>query len=91
MDSVIPFIMKSFDIRKLSRTCNTHGCDKPPAKEVNVFEFDAKTAKKRELVTLYLCSNHYNSLDLFLNRLKELCEKGRIIQKEVFDVGCVTY
>jgi len=91
MDPKTLLIMKSYDIQKLSRTCNNPGCSRPPAKEITIFEFDARTAKKRGLITLYLCSDHYAGLEDFLNRLKGLCKKGRIIQKEIFDIGCVTY
>lgn len=91
MDPRTALIMSSFDIRKLSRACNAHGCDSPPAKQVNVSEFDARTTRKKELVTLYFCSKHYTGLDAFLERLKGLCGKGAIIHKEVFDIGCVTY
>ena len=91
MDDKMLFIMRSFDIRKLSRACNTHGCSKPPSKEVNVFEFDARTTRKRELVTLYLCTEHHSGLSSFLEQLKGLCERGRIIQKEDFDIGRVTH
>ena len=57
-----------------------------------MFEFDLRTLKKTELVSLYFCNEHYNhSLKETLKKLSEMCEKGKMIEKKVFDIGYVTY
>ena len=91
MDPKTELIMSSFDIRKLNRSCNAHGCSKPVTKEVSILELDAKVSRKRELVSLYLCGEHFRDLDSFLERLSKACEKGKIILKEVSERGYVTY
>lgn len=91
MDPKAELIMKSFDIKKLNRSCNSPGCENPVMKEVGILEFDTRINRKRELVSLYLCNEHYSSLEAFLEKLSSLCEKGKVIEKEVTEMGYLTY
>jgi len=48
--------------------------------------------RKRELASIYFCTEHYDyNIGKFLNKLNNVCEKGKIIDKKVFDIGYVTH
>ena len=84
-------IVEQFELRKLTRACNCIDCERIPVKEMLVFEMDFKTARERELVSLYLCRRHYNEIaEEFLQKLKSMLA-GKVIDKRVFDIGYVTH
>ncbi len=86
------YILTNYEIRKLSKTCNFIGCDKFPSKEILVSVYDSKKVKSKELVSLYLCSKHFEIVEKTLvDELAKLCEEGKIVQKRVFDVGFITH
>jgi hypothetical protein len=85
-------ILGKFELKKLSKTCNTRNCDKAPSKKAIITELDTKTAKKKDLVVLYFCNEHYNgSFKKFFNELINACKAGKIIDKRVFEIGYVTH
>jgi hypothetical protein len=92
MDRTGILIINSFDIRKRDKSCNVHGCNKLPTKEAIIIESDMMLKRKRELASVYFCTLHYDhSIRSLLSRLNNVCEKGKIIDKKVFDIGYVTY
>jgi len=91
MDPTVVLINK-FDLRKLNRVCNFKGCNKIPTRETLIFEIDRRTARKRELMSLYFCEKHYNiNIKKTLTELNRSCEKGKIIDEKSFDIGYITY
>jgi len=85
-------IINSFDLKKRNRSCNVQGCNKLPTKETIIIELDMMIKRKRELASIYFCTEHYDyNIGKFLNKLNNVCEKGKIIDKKVFDIGYVTH
>ena len=92
MDKTGIFIINSFDLRKRHKSCNVQGCDKIPTKEAIIVESDLVLKRKRELASVYFCTEHYDyNIARVLNKLNTICEKGKIIDKKVFDIGYVTH
>ena len=92
MDTKMEFIMLNYDIKKLNRYCNHKECMNIPSKEVLLFEFDTINKLRRDIVSLYLCDDHYNaSVRFLLDELNKICESRKVIKAEVFDTGYVTY
>ena len=87
----INLILREFDVRKLNRACNHKGCEKIPTKEMLIYETDFRNQRRKDLVSLYFCSKHYEVSKKFLQKLAGVCEKGRVVDKKVFDIGYVTY
>lgn len=82
--------VENYNLRKLSKTCNFGECAKLPSKETIILEVDGKS--KRELVAIYFCAEHYNkNMHQILEKLSSACEKGKFIDKKVFDIGYITY
>jgi hypothetical protein len=80
----------TFDLRKLSKTCNYRDCKKLPTKQAVILETDSKST--REIVDLYFCAEHYNrNIRTIMEKLNALSEKGKFIEKKVFDIGYITY
>ena len=87
---MVSLISKNFDLKNFSRNCNFHGCNRLPTKEATIFEFDPKTQKKRDLVSLYFCTEHYNtSIQKLMKEIKKIIN-DKIIEKRIFDIGYVT-
>jgi len=92
MDSKMSIIMSNFEIKNLNRRCNFRGCSKSPSKEALLFELDTRSQSRKDIVSLYLCEDHYNvSMKFLLEELNRICEQGKVVKVEVFDTGCVTY
>ncbi len=91
MTDLISHISRNFDLRNFSRSCNIHGCNRLPTKEAVIVEFDPKTGRRRELVSLYFCGEHYNkSIKKIMRDIKKI-ENTKVIDKNVFDIGYVTH
>jgi hypothetical protein len=85
-------IASSFDLRKLTKTCNFMGCQKPASVEALIFEVDMETKRRRELASLYLCREHYRAeLKGLMDKLNRESGEGKVSRAEVFDIGYVTW
>ena len=91
MDRKSLFIAESFDLGKLKKTCNVRGCDKIPTREVTIFERDIITSEKRELVSLYFCTEHYGNINKLMRDLNKVSEPRKKTGRRVKDISCVTY
>lgn len=89
----LELIANRFDLRKFKKTCNAKNCEKFPSKEIVFFELELKTLKKKELASVYLCSEHFKPEELkeLIVELNNICVKGKIIDRKVFEVGFITY
>ena len=86
MDARMELISNCFDIRAFNRRCNFHGCQKAPAREALVMELDTKKQQRKELVSLYFCSKHFDMcMKDLLNQLNKLCESGRNVYMETYE------
>ena len=88
---MVSHISRSFDLKNFSRSCNFHGCNRLPTKEATIFEFDPKTKRKRDLVSLYFCAEHYNITIRKLMKDIRKIENGKVIDKRVFEIGYITH
>ncbi len=81
-------ISNCFDIRGFNKRCNFHGCARAPEKEALIMENDLKRQQKKELVSLYFCSKHFDMCvkDL-LNQLNKICESGKNVYMESYEAG----
>jgi hypothetical protein len=85
-------IISMFDLRKLSRTCNYKDCKSPPSKEILLYETDLITNQRKEAVSLYFCTKHYNIASVeIVRKLNEIGSKRWVVGKKEFDVGYVTH
>ncbi len=88
--NVVSLISRNFDLKNFSRNCNFRGCNRLPIKEATIFEFDPKTKRKRDLVSLYFCAEHYNiTINKLMKEIKRI-ESAKIIDKRIFNIGYVT-
>ena len=86
MDAKMELISNSFDISGLKRKCNFHGCTKAPDREALIMELDPKKQQRKELVSLYFCSKHFDiCMKDLLNHLNKLCESGKNVYMETYD------
>ena len=60
MDARMELISNCFDIRSFNKKCNFHGCTKAPEREALIMELDSKRQQRKELVSLYFCSKHFD-------------------------------
>jgi len=91
MRNVVSLISSSFDLKNFSSNCNFRGCTRLPTKEAIIFEFDPKKGRKRDLVSLHFCEEHYKkSINRLMDEIKRI-EKDKLIDKRIFDIGYVTH
>ena len=83
-------VSNCFDIRAFNRRCNFHGCAKSPVREALIMENDSKRQQRKELVSLYFCSKHFDMCvkDL-LNQLNKLCESGKNVYMETYEARTI--
>ena len=84
------YLAKKFELRKGGSECNHPDCKKMPGKEVVLIEVDLAKKKKREIGTVYMCSDHYRDIRKVMDELK-LASPGKVMEKRTFDIGFVTY
>lgn len=81
-----------FDLKKLNKMCNHRECKKYPSKEILLYETDLITKEKKELVSLYFCTEHYNNISRKIaTKLNEIGDKRWVINKKEFDIGFITH
>ena len=86
MDEKMELISNCFDIRGFNKRCNFHGCTKAPEKEALIMENDPKRQQRKELVSLYFCSKHFDMcMKDLLNQLNKLCESGKNVYMESYE------
>lgn len=71
-------VTKYCDIRLLKTFCNFRGCEKKPTKEMLIVQIDMNTAKRREIISIYLCQDHYNSMEKALEGVVGKFKNGKI-------------
>ncbi|RLI97966.1 MAG: hypothetical protein DRO99_01960 [Candidatus Aenigmatarchaeota archaeon] len=85
-------ILKNLELVKMHKLCNFNGCGKLPTREINIFEENMITGRRKGLVSLYLCSEHYKTeLGPIVKTLRDASTKEIKIGKSVKDIGCITF
>lgn len=82
-DKLLNFSMNRFDIAKLKNWCNEKLCKNKPEKEFGIFEYSMN--KKREILTVYLCDEHFLKMRGFLKDLRDLAP-NMILEKKVKNI-----
>jgi hypothetical protein len=89
---VLEVVANHCDIRRLDKQCNFRSCSKKPGKEVLIYELDRITLKTRDLIYLYLCSNHFDhAMRTFMVDLDRMKNHSKILRARVRNIGFVTY
>jgi len=91
-DKQTMLITQMFDLKKLNKTCNHKNCQKYPSKEILLYEVDLITKEKKNVVSLYFCTGHYNNISKEItSKLNEIADKRWVIHKKEFDIGFITH
>ena len=85
-------LLENFDLRKLDRQCNFRGCERHPSREILLHETNIITKERKEMASLYFCTEHYNDISgSITDRLNEIADKRLVVGKREYDVGIVTH
>ncbi|UCC91948.1 MAG: hypothetical protein JSV39_01645, partial [Candidatus Aenigmatarchaeota archaeon] len=72
---LLELVNKYCDIRRLKKNCNFRECGKKPGREMLIFQIDMGTRTKKDIISIYLCSDHFMEMEKLLegvvNRFKE--------------------
>jgi hypothetical protein len=82
------------DIRLLKSNCNFRNCDRAPKMELLVYQIDMIMDKKRDIISLYLCPDHYAEMERRLGEVVEKIKGGKtykIKHSEDKGIHIVTY
>ena len=84
-------INKYCEIRRLKKNCNFRECEKKPGKEMLIFQVNMDTRTKKNIISIYLCSEHFKEME---NNLKDTVNKfreGKMYVIKGIDIGFVTF
>ncbi len=85
-------VLIEYEFRRMRTRCNHLKCEKRPGKELTLYELDRISGDTKDLISLFLCTNHYeHALKTLPERLKVLERRGRVIRGRVKDIGIVTH
>ena len=79
------------NIRLLKTRCNFRGCEKKPGKEMLIFQIDMDTRTKRDIISIYLCTDHFKEMEKNLEGTVNVFKAGRMYRIKDFDIGFVTF
>ena len=82
------------DIRLLKTGCNFRNCDKTPNRELLIYQIEMATAKKKDIISLYLCPEHYAEMERLLGDVVEKFRGGKTYKIKRSDekgIRIVTY
>ena len=84
--------LNEYEVRRMRSRCNYGNCKKRPGRKLTLFELDRVTEKTRDLITLFLCTEHYEmTLQKLPETLKPIRQQGKSIKGRVADIGMVTH
>jgi hypothetical protein len=84
-------VSKHCDIRRMKRNCNFRDCGKKPGKEMLIFQVDMDTRTKKNIMSVYLCSEHFKEMEKNLEGVTNRFREGRMYVIKGIDIGYVTY
>lgn len=88
---LIDVVNKHCDIRRLKVNCNFTGCEKKPGKEMLIFQVDMDTRTKKNIISIYLCSDHFSEMEKNLRGVVNKFKEGKMYVIKGIDIGYVTY
>ena len=68
-ENINKVILSMFDVKKLKNACNFPSCNKKPEKKILVYEYSIK--RRRDLISLYLCKEHFGSINKLLRKIRQ--------------------
>jgi hypothetical protein len=84
-------IGKHCDIRFMKTRCNFRGCEKKPGKEMLIFQIDMDTRTKKDIISVYLCTDHFKDMEKNLEGVVNVFKSGKMYRIKDFDIGFVTF
>jgi hypothetical protein len=78
---------KHCDIRLLRTNCNFRNCSRKPGKEMLILQLDMNTAKRKGIVSLYLCPEHYEEMERVLEGIVGKFKDRKIYKIIQSDLG----
>ncbi len=85
-------ILIEYEVRRMRSRCNHSKCDKKPGKELTLFELNRISGDTKDLISLFLCTDHYeHALKTLPARLKAMRKEGKIIKGRVKDMEIATF
>ena len=85
-------LAEEFELRNFNKICNYHGCIKLPGKEIVLHETDLITKERKNVASLYFCTEHYNkTYKTITDKLNDIADKRLIIGKKSHDIGFITH
>ncbi|MBN2042986.1 MAG: hypothetical protein JW754_04240 [Candidatus Aenigmarchaeota archaeon] len=85
-------VLPEYEIRRMRSRCNYGNCDKKPSKKLVLFELNRINETSRDLISLFLCTEHYEKTVQDLpDKLKPIKSQGKSIKGRVADIGLVTH
>ncbi|NIO23100.1 MAG: hypothetical protein GTN38_03690 [Candidatus Aenigmarchaeota archaeon] len=88
---LLELIDKYCDIRRMKRNCNFGKCEKKPGKEMLIFQINMDTRTKKNIISIYLCSDHFREMERCLEGVVNKFKSGKMYRIKGFDIGFVTY
>lgn len=84
-------VNKHCDIRKMKGNCNFRGCEKKPGKEMLIFRINMKDRTKKDIISLYLCTEHFSEMERKLEGVVNRFREGKMYGIKEMDTGFVTF
>ena len=88
---LLDVVSKHCDIRRLKRNCNFRDCEKKPGKEMLIFQINMDTRTKKNIISIYLCSDHFTEMEKLLEGVVNRFREGKRYVIKGIDTGFVTY
>jgi hypothetical protein len=79
------------DIRRMKANCNFRDCGKKPGKEMLIFQINMDTRTKKNIISIYLCPEHFGEMEKMLENVVNIFKAGKMYRIKGFDIGFVTY
>ncbi len=71
--------------------CNFRDCGKKPGKEMLIFQINMDTRTKKDILSIYLCSDHFSEMEKLLEVVVNRFKAGKMYRIKGSDTGFVTY
>lgn len=79
------------DIRRMKSRCNHRECERKPGKEMLIFQLNMKDRTKKDVMSIYLCSEHFKFMEKKLEGVINKFKEGRMYGMKANDTGFVTF
>ncbi len=85
-------VLPEYEVRRMRSRCNYGNCRKKPGKKLTLFEKDRISGEERDLISLFLCTEHYRkTIDELPKRMEPIRDGRKSIKGRVANTGMVTH